>query len=137
MTLRSDRQMGVRKKNTETFYSELRNLTPELCRMEAWAEFDQEDTGWIGARILSSVAELTITWTSQGQLELTDKVLNFFERSYDEFEDGSNAYIYTDFHPTIINCQDSGIRDTIKSSMGPETIKSYNQLIELGLYAEH
>lgn len=129
--------MLTRKKNTESFYSELRNLIPDLKELEVWGEFDQEGVGSIGASILTNVAERTIVWTSKGQLELTDRLFDFFERSYCEFDNGSNAYIYTDFHPTIINCQDSGIRDKIKSHMGVETMKLYNQLIELGMYAEH
>lgn len=128
--------MLIKKKNTETFYSELRYLIPDLKELEVWKEYEQEGVGFIGANILTNVAERTIAWTSKGELELTHKLFDFLERSYNEFDDGSNSYIYTDFHPTIINCQDSGVRDKIKSCMGSETMKLYNQLIELGLYSE-
>lgn len=129
--------MLIKKKNSKTFYSELRNLTPDLKDLEVWSEFDQEGDGFIGANILTNVAEQAIIWTNQGKLKLIDKLFDFFERSYSEFEDGSNAYIYTDFHPTIINCQNSEIREKIKSYMRPKTMTLYNQLIELGFYAEH
>ena len=129
--------MHIKKKNTKMFYSELRNLTPDLKNLEVWSDFDQEDVGYTGASILTNVAEQAIIWTSQGELKLIDKLFDFFERSYSEFEDGSNAYVYTDFHPTIINCQNSEIREKIKSYMRPKTMTLYNQLIELGFYAEH
>lgn len=128
--------MYIKKKNTETFYSELRNLIPDLKELEVWKEYDQEGVGFIGANILTNVAEKVILWTSKGELEFTYKLFDFFERSYNEFDNDANAYIYTDFHPAIINCRDSEVRDKIKSCMGSETMKLYNQLIELGLYSE-
>ena len=125
------------KKNEETFYSELRNLIPDLKELEVWGEYDKEGAGFIGSSIMTIIAELAIEWTKKDEIKRTEKLLEFFERSDNEFENGSNSYIYTDFHPTIINCQDSTIRNKIKSLMGPKMMKLYNQLIEMGFYVEN
>jgi len=63
-------------------------------------------------------------------------LFTFFEQSYNEFEESANAYIYTDFHPTIIGSKDAKIREKIKNLMGPITKMHYDQLIDLGFYAE-
>ena len=123
-------------KTVEVFYYELRSLLPEIGSMEVWKDFDNEGVGFIGAQIMTKIGEMTIEWTTMNKLELVERLFEFFELSYIDFEDGANAYIYTDFQPTIICSKDIETRDRIKKLMGPITKNHYDQLINLGLYQE-
>ena len=128
--------MLVRMKNTKSFYAELRSLLPEIEALEVWNSYDSEGVGFIGAEILTTIGKVTINLGSNNKTASIKKLLDFFELSYNEFEDGANSYVYTDFLPTILVSKNKELREQIKSRMGAITRKQYNQLIEFGFYAE-
>ncbi|MFT7545428.1 MAG: hypothetical protein ACI8YO_002215 [Gammaproteobacteria bacterium] len=129
--------MLVVKKNAEEFYSEIRKLFPEIHEHSMWDEFSYEGEPPSNAGILTSIAEVVIEWTINGEFEEVEKILAFIEQGYQDFRDDIMCYVYTDFHPTIIATEIIGVRERIKVMMGAKTKLHYDQLIDLGFYAEH
>lgn len=129
--------MYIVKKTRLHFFSELRNTFPEIAQLTIWNENDYLDDPSTSSEIMTKIGEVVIKWSELNEIEKIKKLMSFIEQSYQSYNDEITSYIYTDFLPTIISMENSALRNNIKKQILKETMKHYNQLIELGFYKEN
>lgn len=127
----------ITRKNRLQFYLEFRHSFPEIDQMEFWKEYNYINEPFSSSGIMNEIGKIAIEWAERSEFEKTQRLMNFFEQSYQLYNDEATCYIYTDFLPTIISMENSELRETIKTQILPETMKLYNQLVELGFYMEN
>ncbi len=54
---------------------------------------------------MTAIGLQTIEWAANNETELIEKLFEYLEDCYMQSNDPAIAYIYTDFHPTIITSE--------------------------------
>ena len=122
--------MLVRKKNFEDFYNEIRSQFPKMRELTTWDNYAWTLNGCENSMIMTELSQEMAVWASNGEVEETQRLLDFIENYFFEGDNGVTSIIYTDFLVTIIEIKDKEIRETIKRMMKPETAKHCKQLFK-------
>lgn len=123
-------KMMVQKKNFRDFYNEIRDQFPSTKELATWNKYDWSSVGFENAMIMSELSREMAAWVAGGQESDGQKMMDLIERYYNEGDVAVVSIIYTDYLVTIMEAK-KDVREAIKKMMGPETEKSYENLLHL------
>ena len=125
------------KMNRIQFYSDLKNSFPEIAQLRFWNENDYVNEPFSSSAIMIEIGEIVITWAELNEIEKIQNLMKFLELSYQLYDNESTSCIYTGLLPTLVSMKNIDLREIIKKQFLTETMKHYNQLIDLGFYTEN
>tara|TARA_R110002124_G_scaffold279534_1_gene452133 strand:- start:361 stop:684 length:324 start_codon:yes stop_codon:yes gene_type:complete len=101
-----------------------------MRELTTWDNYAWTLNGCENSMIMTELSQEMAVWASNGEVEETQRLLDFIENYFFEGDNGVTSIIYTDFLVTIIEIKDKEIRETIKRMMKPETAKHCKQLFK-------
>ena len=123
-------KMMLQKKNFRDFYNEIRVQFPEMRKLDTWDKYDWSSDGFEHSIIMSELSREMADWVAEGQVSEGQKMMDLIERYFIEGDVPVISIIYSDYLVTIMEAK-KDVREMIKKMMGPETEKSYKNLLQL------
>jgi hypothetical protein len=120
----------LQKRNFGHFYNEIRDQFPKMRKLHTWDKYDWGSDGFENSMIMSELSREMADWVAEGQESEGQKMMDLIERYFHEGDVPVVSIIYTDYLVTIMEAK-KDVRETIKKMMGPETEKSYKNLLLL------